>query len=305
MSSLPDLFPGFRSETIVHDGLDFFVRVGGAGPALLCLHGYPQTHACWHRMAQALAEKFTVVAMDMRGYGRSAAPPGDAEHLTYSKRAMANDCIGVMRSLGFDKFHVMGHDRGARVGYRLALDHPGAIDRLVILDIIPTVEAFDRMRADSAHKSYHWLFLSQPRPLPETMITANPEYYLDYTLGDWAGARGQSGLGKLSPDALEHYRALLRDPARVHAVCEDYRSGIFVDRPLDAADREAGRRLACPTLVLWGSEYLGKGAVGPLDVWKEWCVDVRGQEIRSGHFLAEENPDETLAAVLPFLDGAG
>lgn len=305
MSPLPDLFPGFRSETFSHDGLEFFARIGGSGPPLLCLHGYPQTHVCWHRVAPALAEDFTVVAMDMRGYGQSTAPKGDAQHKTYAKRTMASDCIAVMRALGFETFHLMGHDRGARVGYRLALDHPQVLDRLILLDIVPTVEAFDRMRAESAHKSYHWLFLSQPHPMPETMISANPEYYLDYTLGDWAGSRGTDGLALLSSEALEHYRALLRDPARVHAVCEDYRAGIHVDRQLDAADREAGRKIATPTLLLWGSEYLGKSAVNPLDIWQGWCTDIRGHEIASGHFLAEENPEATLGAIRPFLRAAG
>lgn len=298
MPQLPELFPGFATEMLEVDGLKFFARVGGSGPPLLCLHGYPETHACWHRIAPKLAESHTVVAMDMRGYGQSSAPPSDAAHLNYAKRTMARDCIGVMRALGHSQFSVMGHDRGARVAYRMALDHPGAIDRLVILDILPTVEVWDAMRADSARKSYHWLFLAQPTPMPETMIAADPDFYIDHTLASWTGDKT---LDRLSPDALAHYRSFFRERQRIHAVCEDYRAGFTFDRTLDGQDRDGGRRIAAPTLVLWGSDYLGTGALNPLDVWRRWCTDVTGQEIISGHFLMEENPDDTLAAIVPFL----
>ena len=298
MPNLPELFPGFATEIVSHEGLRFHTRVGGSGPPLLCLHGYPETHACWHRIAPKLAETNTVVAMDLRGYGQSSAPPGDASHLQYSKRTMARDAIAVMKALGHDTFSVMGHDRGARVAYRLALDHTDVLDKLIILDILPTVEVWDAMRADSARKSYHWLFLSQPEPLPETMIGANPDHYIDHTLASWTRDRT---LDALSPDALQHYRAFFRDRTRIHAVCEDYRAGATFDRKVDAQDRDAGRKIETPTLLLWGSDYLGAGTTEPLATWHRWCTNVEGHAITSGHFLMEENPDDTLAAILPFL----
>ena len=301
MSDLPDLFPGFAEHRVEVDGLAFHARSGGAGPALLCLHGYPQTHACWHRLAPRLAEHFTVVVMDLRGYGASSAPPGDSDHNHYAKRTMAQDCVAVMRALGHRRFNLMGHDRGARVAYRLALDTPAAVDNLILLDIIPTVEQWDATDADRAIKSYHWQFLAQPNPLPETLIAASPTFYLDQTLASWTADKT---LGAIDERALAHYRALFADPARIHALCEDYRAGATVDRRIDAGDRDGGRRIGARTLILWGSDYLGKGAINPLDVWQHWCDDVSGEMITSGHFLAEENPDDTLAAILRFLDKA-
>jgi haloacetate dehalogenase len=298
VTELPDLFPGFAARRFKTRAGEIFARVGGSGPLLLCLHGYPQTHVCWHRLAPALANECTVVAMDLRGYGQSSAPPGDAEHTAYSKRAMAADCIAVMQALGHDRFLVMGHDRGARVAYRLALDHPDVVTRLIPLDILPTAEVWARMTAASALSAYHWLFLAQPHPLPETLIAAAPAYYVEHTLRSWAKDRT---LDCFAHAALAHYRALLSAPERIHAVCEDYRAGATTDRVADEADRKAGRKIACPTLVLWGTHYVGKGSADPLEVWRPWCTDLRGGEIVSGHFLAEENPDATLAALLPFL----
>jgi haloacetate dehalogenase len=300
MPDLPELFPGFATETVNHEGLRFHTRIGGSGPPLLCMHGYPETHACWHRIAPRLAEANTVVAMDMRGYGQSSAPPGDASHVQYSKRTMANDAIAVMHALGHDKFSVMGHDRGARVAYRMALDHPATVDKLVILDILPAIEVWDAMRADSAIKSYHWLFLAQPEPLPETLIAANPDNYIEHTLASWTRDKT---LDALSPDALEHYRLFFRDRARIHAICEDYRAGATFDRKVDAQDRDAGHKITAPTLVLWGTDYVGAGTSDPLGVWRRWCTNVEGRPITSGHFLMEENPDDTLAAIVPFLAG--
>ena len=185
-TDLPDLFPGFETRFVVHDGLSFHCRIAGSGPALLCLHGYPQTHACWHRLAPQLTDDATVVVMDLRGYGLSdALPPDGDDHATYSKRTMARDCVAVMQALGFDRFTVMGHDRGARVAYRLALDTPEAVDRVILLDIISTLDNWERMRWSSALKAYHWPFLAQPHPLPETLIAADPVYYLEHTLASW------------------------------------------------------------------------------------------------------------------------
>ena len=297
MSALPDLFPGFAERRIT-TGADvhIYLRTRGLGPPLLLLYGYPQTHVAWHKIAADLARHYTVVAMDLRGYGASSAPGGDAEHKTYSKRTMAEDCLAVMRTLGHDRFMVAGHDRGGRVAYRLALDHPQAVSALLPVDIFPTAEVWRRTTADSMLKSYHWAFLAQPRPMPETLIGKDPAYYLDYTLKSWAKSRD---LSAFSPEALAHYRALLQDPARVHAVCEDYRAGATIDRVLDEADLAAGRKIECPTFVLWARSYLPGD---PLAVWKTWCTNVTGASIDSGHFLAEENPKDMLAALLPFLE---
>ena len=298
MNVIADLFPGFAERRIETAGAEIFLRTGGTGPPLLLLHGYPQVHVCWHRITPGLARYATLVIADLRGYGASSAPPGDAEHTTYSKRTMAEDCLAVMRALGHERFIVAGHDRGGRVAYRLALDHPEAVSALIPVDILPTAEVWRRITAQSAVKSYHWAFLAQPHPMPETLIAKDPVYYLEHTLKSWAGPRD---LSPFSAEALAHYRALLSDPARVHAVCEDYRAGAGIDRRLDEADMAAGKRIGCPTLVLWGRDYLGGGAVSPLDIWKAWCTDVSGCEIVSGHFLAEENPEATLAALLPFV----
>lgn len=300
MTDLADLFPGFAARRLQTSGAEIFARVGGAGPPLLCLHGYPQTHVCWHRVAPALAKEFTVVAMDLRGYGWSAAPSGDAEHKVYSKRAMAADAREVMAALGHQTFMVIGHDRGARVAYRLALDHPACVTGLVPLDILPTGEVWARTTAESVLKAYHWPFLAQPTPMPETLINGAPEFYLDHTLASWTR---EKTLACFDRRALAHYRALMKSPERVHAVCEDYRAGASYDRAADDADRKDGRKITCPTLVLWGSDYIGKGSSKVLDVWRDWCPQVVGSEIVSGHFLVEENPTATLAALLPFLRG--
>jgi len=295
MSDLPDLFPGFAERRIeTSDGVLICLRTGGSGPPLLLLHGYPQTHVIWHKVAPDLARHCTLIIPDLRGYGASSAPLGDEEHLTYSKRAMAQDCLTLMRELGYPRFMVAGHDRGGRVAYRLALDHPEAVTALVPVDIIPTAEVWRRTSAESAIRGYHWQFLAQPFPLPETLISKDPLYYLEHTLRSWAGT---GDLTPFSPGALAHYSALVQDPARVHAFCEDYRAGAGIDRVLDEADLAAGRKIACPTLVLH-SGYL-KG--NPLEVWRAWCTNVSAAAATSGHFLVEENPNDTLAALIPFL----
>ena len=272
MSALPDLYPGFAERRIETEGAEIFLRTGGSGPPLLLLHGYPQTHVCWHKVAPDLARHCTLVIADLRGYGASSAPPGDAEHTIYSKRAMAEDCLAVMRALGHERFMVAGHDRGARVAYRLALDHPEAVTALVPIDILPTAEVWRRVTAESAIGSYHWSFLAQPKPLPETLIAADPVYYAEHTLKSWTGPRD---LSPFSADALAHYRALLEDPARIHAVCEDYRAGATIDRRLDEADLAAGRKIACPTFLIWATDYIGKRNPDPLAIWRAWCARSR------------------------------
>jgi haloacetate dehalogenase len=296
MGALPDLFPGFAERRIKSaPDVEIHLRTGGSGPPLLLLHGYPQTHVAWHRIAPDLARHCTLVLADLRGYGTSSAPPGDAEHTTYSKRAMAEDCLAVMRTLGYERFMVAGHDRGGRVAYRLALDHANVVSALLPIDIIPTAEAWRRTNAESMLKSYHWAFLAQPHPMPETLIGKDPVYYLEHTLKSWAKPRD---LSPFSAEALLHYRASLSDPARIHAACEDYRAGATIDRQLDEADLAAGRKIGCPTFVLWARSYL-RG--DPLQVWRGWCTQVSGASIDSGHFLTEENPRDALAAIVPFL----
>ena len=297
MSDLSDLYPAFASHWIDAPAGRIFARSHGKGPPLLLLHGYPQTHVMWHRVAPALAERFTVVAMDLRGYGWSSAPRSNKGE-AYSKRTMAEDAVAAMEQLGFVHFSVAGHDRGGRVGYRMALDHPGRVDKLVVLDIVPTYEMWSQMDAASAMNVYHWLFLAQPEPMPENLIGKAPIEYLEHTLASWMAGRD---LRAFDARALNHYRASFNDPSRIHAACEDYRAGATIDHALDEADRAAGRKIAAPLLALWGDTGIpGKGKP-PLDVWRDWADDVRGQAIASGHFLAEENPEATLAALLAFL----
>jgi len=244
MSALPDLFPGFGERRIDTAGASIFLRTGGSGPPLLLLHGYPQTHVCWHKVAPELARHFTLVIPDLRGYGASTGPRGDAEHTAYSKRTMAQDCLAVMRALGHQRFLVAGHDRGGRVAYRLALDHPEAVRALVPIDIVPTAEQWRRMNADGAFKSYHWLFLAQPHPMPETLINQEPVYYLEYTLKSWAKPRD---LSPFSAEALQHYRALLQSPDSTRCLGQYARNRaleMFTDARCVEAYRSTYERLA-------------------------------------------------------------
>lgn len=300
MSDLPDLFPGFESRLFRTGGAEIFARLGGSGPPLLLLHGYPQTHHAWSRVAPALAEHFSLVIADLRGYGESSCPPSGETHEPYSKRAMGRDMVEMMEQLGHERFAVIGHDRGARVAYRLALDAPERIEKLVLLDILPTGVMWKTMNRGLAMSAYHWPFLAQPYPMPETLIGKAPAYYLDHTLASWALPKD---LSVFDETALAHYRALLADPDHLHAACEDYRAGESYDREADEKDMAAGNRIACPVLVLWGTDYVAKRAASPLEVWGGWCEDLRGEPIVSGHFLAEEAPEETVAKALPFLKG--
>jgi haloacetate dehalogenase len=302
MTALPDLFPGFESRRFETNGTEIFARIGGAGAPLFLLHGYPQTHVMWHKIAPRLAERFQLIIPDLRGYGASSIPATDPEHVSYSKRAMARDIVGIADRLGLSRFLLCGHDRGGRVAYRLALDHPDRVEKLVPLDIVPTYEMWNRMSRDLAMKTFHWTFLAQPAPWPEEIIGRDPASWLDHKLALWGGT------GDLSPfasEALAHYRAFFSEPARIHATCEDYRAGATCDYEDDAADRRAGRKIACPTAVFWGAKGIPSKSGGPLDIWREWCEDVTGFPIESGHFLPEENPEATAAAILDFLYGKG
>ncbi|WP_436642876.1 alpha/beta fold hydrolase [Microbaculum sp. FT89] len=297
---LADLFPGFEARTVTGDGAEIFLRTGGDGPPLLLVHGYPQTHVMWHRVAPALAEHFTLVIPDLRGYGQSSVPATVPDHATYSKRAMARDLVAVMAALGHDRFHLAGHDRGGRVSYRLALDHPQVLDRLAVLDIVPTHAMWHEFTVAMAMKVYHWLFLAQPKPLPEMLITKAPADYLDYTIASWTKA---NSLEAFDPRAMAHYRASFSQSDRIHACCEDYRAGQTCDLAADEADVAAGRKIAAPLLALWGSAGIPGETRGPLDIWRDWADEVTGIGIDSGHFACEENPDAATKALLDFFRG--
>ncbi len=297
MPELADLFPGFETRWLETDAGRLFARVGGAGPPVVLVHGYPQTHVEWRLVAPRLAERHTVVALDLRGYGRSDAPPS-AEGALYTKRIMAADVVAAMRSLGCERFAYVGHDRGARVGYRLALDHPERLSRLAVLDIVPTAEMWRDMGAARAMAVYHWLFLAQPEPLPETLIGRASREYIDHTLASWTKAKS---LDAFDPRALAHYRAFFAEPERIHACCEDYRAGATLDWAHDEADLAAGRTIDIPVLALWGGAGLPAQGENPLDVWRRWAPQAQGRAIDAGHFLPEEAPEATAEALVEFL----
>jgi haloacetate dehalogenase len=289
------MFEGFQRKQVETSGATINFVVGGSGPPLLLLHGYPETHAMWHRVAPDLARDFTVVAADLRGYGDSSKPDGGADHAAYSKRAMAQDQLEVMRSLGFDRFAVAGHDRGARVAYRLALDHPNVVKKLAVLDIVPTHWLYSNVNRLIATAYYHWFMLIQPFDLPERLIGADPEYYLRTSLDRWSG----SGLAGFDAAAVAEYVRCFCTPEAVHATCEDYRAGATIDFQDDAEDC-GKRKIACLTLALFGR---GLARLGAASVWNEWCLDVRGAELPCGHFLPEEAPVETYEALREFFVG--
>ncbi len=293
------LFPGTQEHRHLHDGVEIFARVGGSGPPLLLVHGFPQTHAMWHKVAPALMQRFTCVMPDLRGYGYSACPANDAKNEAYSKRAMAQDLIALMKGLGHERFAVVGHDRGARVGYRMALDHADAVSCLTVLDIVPTHAMWHNFTVRLAMKTYHWLFLAQPHPLPEMLIEPNPVGYLDYTIASWTQSKD---LSAFSEEALSEYRLHYATPEHIHATCNDYRAGATYDLAADVVDHAAERKIACPTLVLWGTSGIPSETDGPLETWHAWCESAEGHGIDSGHFVAEENPQATLDALLPFLE---
>jgi haloacetate dehalogenase len=284
------MFEGFQLETIDTGETTIRVRHGGSGPPLLLLHGHPQTHAMWHKIAPLLARDFTVVAADLRGYGESGKPPTTADHEPYSKRAMAHDQVALMRHLGFEQFAVAGHDRGGRCAYRMALDHPERVTKLAVLDIIPTLEAFQRSDKAFGLGYWHWFFLAQPHPFPERLIGADPDWYY------WDR---NDDRGFFTPEALEDYRRCTRNPETIHAMCEDYRAGATYDCDADEADR--GRRtIACPVLALWGSKGSLEKWYDVPGIWRDWANDVQGRAIESGHYLPEENPDATYDALSAF-----
>ncbi|MBZ9766856.1 alpha/beta hydrolase [Mesorhizobium sp. CA6] len=296
------MFADFDALEIDAGEARVFARRGGSGPGLLLLHGFPETHAMWRDVAPSLARDFTVVCADLRGYGQSSCPPSAADHAPYGKRAMAADMAALMEDLGFQRFLVAGHDRGGRVAYRLALDHPERVEKLAVLDIVPTAEVWDRADGRLALSFWPWSLLAQPEPLPETILAATAEAIVDNALSGWGSAADA-----FPPGVRQAYVDALRDPAHIHAICEEYRAAASLDRLHDHADREAGRRISCPVLALW-SEH---GALaewyrdedGPLGIWRNWADDASGGAMPGGHFFPEESPIETAATLDAFFSG--
>jgi haloacetate dehalogenase len=281
------LFPGFETRDIDVEGVRIHAVLGPRrqAPAVLLLHGYPQTHAMWHKVAPRLSGRYNVVATDLRGYGDSGKPATDAGHMPYSKRVMAADQVAVMRSLGHDRFLVVGHDRGARVGHRMAVDHAGAVAKLAVLDIAPTLAMYENTTEAFARAYWHWFFLILPAPIPEKMIGADPIFLLRASM-----SRGAAGMKPFTPEAWAEYERC-RTPEMIHASCEDYRAAAGIDLVHDRADREAGRKVRCPLLALWGEHGVIQACFKPMDEWRRVAEDVRGRALPAGHYLAEEIPD--------------
>lgn len=286
---------GFEYTRIEVNGATIAVAYGGKGPALLLLHGYPETHLCWRRVAPALAEEFTVVCPDLRGYGDSSKPQGAPDHSNYSKRTLALDMIELMSTLGYREFGLAGHDRGGRVGYRLALDHPSAVRRLALLDIVSTQAVYEQASMGLAAAYFHWYFLIQPRPFPETMIGHDPSLWLG------AAFRGWSRDATVFDDAIvAEYARTFASPEGIHATCEDYRAGASLDLADDRADIATGRKITCPTLILWGARGIVGKFFDPLETWRDLVTAPSGKAIDCGHFIPEEKPAETLRSLREF-----
>lgn len=289
------MFEGFDTRRFSVNGVGIHARIGGSGPPLLLLHGYPQSHLIWHRVAAVLAEKFTIVATDLRGYGASDKPVGAPDHANYSKREMAKDQWEVMRQLGFDRFFLCGHDRGARVSHRLAMDRPESVARLMTLDIAPTLAMYEQTSMEFARAYWWWFFLIQPAPFPEQMVAGAPETYLKKKIG-W----GHAGLSAFTEETYAAYLAHVSDPATMHGMCEDYRAAAGIDLEHDRADRAAGRMLECPLHVLWGEHGVIQRCFRPLDDWRRVARDVRGRALPCGHYIPEEIPDLLVDEMLRF-----
>jgi len=293
-----DFFPNTREHRVTIGEAEIFARVGGKGPPLLLLHGYPQTHAMWHAMAPQLMEHYSCVIADLRGYGFSSCPANAADNRPYSKRAMAEDMVALMKDLGHKRFAVVGHDRGARVAYRMALDHKKTVTCAALLDIITTFDMWHNFSVPFAMMAYHWLFLAQPNPLPEMLIESAPIGFLDYTLARWSKSKD---LRAFDPRALAEYRLHFSTPEHIHATCNDYRASQTCDLLDDEADESNGERIACPLLVLWGDAGIPNQVPDIVGLWRRWAENLETAEVTAGHFLPEENPQETLDHLLPFL----
>jgi haloacetate dehalogenase len=288
------MFEAFTESRVDVGEAELFVRHGGDGPPVLLLHGHPRTHATWHRVAPLLASDFTVICPDLRGYGRSSKPPSTPDHEPYSKRAMARDMLALMRALGHDRFAVAGHDRGGYVAQRLAADHPDAVTHLVVMDVVPIGEALSRCDAGFAARWWHWFFLGQTAKPAERVINADPDAWY------------RTDPERTGAEACQDFHRAVHDPETVHAMCEDYRAGLGVDRAADDADRAAGRTIGCPTLVVWATRDDMEELYGdPVAVWRSWADDVRGLAVDSGHHLAEDAPEELAAAIAGFVAQRG
>lgn len=291
-----NLFPGFETGRFQSSGAEIHYRRSGQGEPVLLLHGYPQTHVCWHRVAPLLAQHYTVVCADLRGYGDSSKPVGLADHSNYAKRAMALDMVELMASLGFDRFHLVGHDRGGRVSHRLAADHPERVHTLTVLDISPTLRMFESTNMAFAKAYYHWFLMLQPPPLPEQMLAGQVPFNILGRVG-----REEPDLSQFSEEAVCEYVRCYADPAAIHASCEDYRAAGSIDLEHDRADRAAGRKLTMPLLALWGAEAVVGTMFNCLEDWQQVAENVTGRAMPSGHFVPEEAPRETLAEIEKFL----
>jgi haloacetate dehalogenase len=294
-------FEGFTKTEIKTSGARIVTVHGGKGPPLLLLHGNPFSHLSWQKFAPRLAEEFTVVATDLRGYGDSEKPPGGDDHSGYSFRAMAQDQIEVMKALGHDRFYVAGHDRGARVVHRMCLDHQEKVARAAILDIIPQHHLFNHVTQSWATFSWHWFFMIQPYDFPEHLMSADPDFFISKKL-----AKTKQGLSFFDPAALEEYKRYMRNPATVHAMCEDYRATATIDLAMDTKDFDAGKRITCPSLILWGATGgVGRNQnPGPGEIWQRYATDIRrAHAVASGHYLSEEAPDETYKELRDFFVG--
>ena len=291
------MLDGFSERRIATGEAELFVRIGGSGPPLVCLHGYPQSHLTWRKVAPLLAERYTVILPDLRGYGASEIVASDAAHAAYSKRVMARDIVALMRTLGHERFFLAGHDRGARVAYRLTLDAPERVAAVAVLDIIPTLENWEAMDYQRAYGAYHWPFLAQPEPLPERLIGSDPAWYCRQQIGAWLEVQTAA-----DDDVMTAYCDAFSRPGAVHAACEDYRAGYTCDVDHDRADRDAGRRIDAPLLALWGAGKDGMRSAHFPAVWERWASDFSGMALPCGHFLMEELPEQTAAALGGFFD---
>jgi haloacetate dehalogenase len=294
----------FATARIQTGETSIFMRSHGSGPPILLLHGFPETHLMWRSVAPLLAGSFTVICADLRGYGRSGCPGSTPDHTPYAKRAMAQDMVTVMERLGFPRFSVAGHDRGGRVAYRMALDHPTRVDRLAVLDILPTETVWERADARFALAFWPWSLLAQPEPLPERILMAAAEAIVDDALGGWG-----SPSDVFPPEARSAYVEALREPGHAHAICEEYRAAATIDREHDRADRAGGRRIGCPLLALWSAHgplgtWYGE-AGGPIGLWRAWSDDVHGHSLSAGHFFPEEAPERTAEALSRFFGTVG
>ena len=293
------MFEGFRREKVAVGDVVINLVVGGSGPPLLLLHGFPQNHLIWRNVAPRLAQSFTVVASDLRGYGESSKPTGLPDHSNYSKRAMANDQVAVMAQLGFERFLLCGHDRGGRVAHRLAVDHADRVEKVIVLDIAPTKAMYDGTDMTFARAYYHWFFLIQPAPYPETLIGGAPEAFLHHHMTRFAG------LKPFLPEAWPEYVRLFSDPATIHANCEDYRAAATIDHEQAAADIEAGRKVTCPLLALWGRHGIVERCFDPLAEWRKVATSVSGKALPCGHYIPEEIPELLTDEMMSFLPGQG